>query len=338
MDNNTVNADDQRDQRLGRRPDVDAASAQAGAPSTEDNSVNRIADINPDDIESIEVLKGASASAIYGSKASAGVVIITTKKGTSGKPRWDVNGQIGKFGLANEYSIRTFGTLNDAQTWYRADRLGIPDTGAAAANANAYIKSQYAGPQDYQRQLFSNPLVANQVNVSVSGTSGPTQYFLSGLTKYDEGIMNNTGYNKQGVRTNITETFEPNLLVGVNLNYVHDVTRRGISGNDNIGISPYNVFSTLPGFLALNKPNAAGVWPLTGPSLTQNFGPANPFADAALIDTPAGSQPHDRRRIVELDAVQGGAPIARAVNLTGGADLASLNDQFYAPPTCRSSR
>ena len=50
---------------------------------------NRIADLNPDDIESIEVLKGASASAIYGSKASSGVVIITTKKGTTGKPQWN---------------------------------------------------------------------------------------------------------------------------------------------------------------------------------------------------------------------------------------------------------
>src|SRR5581483_1430380 len=55
------------------------------APNQQDLGVNRIADINPDDIESIEILKGASASAIYGSKASAGVVIITTQKGTAGK-------------------------------------------------------------------------------------------------------------------------------------------------------------------------------------------------------------------------------------------------------------
>ena len=63
-----------------------------------------MADINPDDIESIEILKGASASAIYGSKASAGVVIITTKRGTTGKPKWNVSSQVGHFALSNTYA------------------------------------------------------------------------------------------------------------------------------------------------------------------------------------------------------------------------------------------
>ena len=66
-------------------------------PDEQDLSPNRIADLNPDDIESIEVLKGASASAIYGSKASAGVIIITTKKGTPGKPKWSFSQKVGQF-------------------------------------------------------------------------------------------------------------------------------------------------------------------------------------------------------------------------------------------------
>ena len=74
VDNETVNAGDNAINHSRRRRDVDAGKRPAAAPSGQDNSVNRIADINPDDIESIEVLKGASASAIYGSKASAGVV------------------------------------------------------------------------------------------------------------------------------------------------------------------------------------------------------------------------------------------------------------------------
>src|ERR1700727_3016748 len=100
----------------GRRP------TQRRQPrGTQDNGVNRIADINPDDIESIEVLKGASASAIYGSKASAGVVIITTKKGVSGKPKWDVGQQVGHFSQENTLPIRTFPTLGSAQLWYIND-------------------------------------------------------------------------------------------------------------------------------------------------------------------------------------------------------------------------
>ncbi len=86
VDNETVNADENAINNSGGGITSTGASA-SGAPSVQDNGVNRIADINPDDIESLEVLKGASASAIYGSKASAGVVVITTKRGTSGKPR-----------------------------------------------------------------------------------------------------------------------------------------------------------------------------------------------------------------------------------------------------------
>ena len=55
------------------------------SPADQDNSINRIADLNPNDIENVEVLKGASASAIYGSKASNGVILITTKRGRSGR-------------------------------------------------------------------------------------------------------------------------------------------------------------------------------------------------------------------------------------------------------------
>ena len=65
--------------------------AQAGGnPRNQDNPVNRIADINPEDIERIEVLKGGSAAAIYGSKATNGVIIITTKRGQVGKPQFNI--------------------------------------------------------------------------------------------------------------------------------------------------------------------------------------------------------------------------------------------------------
>ena len=64
-----------------------AASGGASPNSNQDNATNRIADINPEDIENIEILKGASASAIFGSRGAAGVIIITTKKGKSGKTK-----------------------------------------------------------------------------------------------------------------------------------------------------------------------------------------------------------------------------------------------------------
>ncbi len=300
-----------------------AGGANQTAPGDQDNSVNRIADLNPDDIESLEVLKGASASAIYGSKASAGVVIITTKRGTSGKAKWTVSNQVGHTSLANEFPIRTFGTLASAEAWQNTVS-GATTPKEIAAN-NAFISGVYGGPQNLQVQLFSNPQASYQTNINVSGSSGSTQYYLSGLTKYDNGTMYNTGYNKQSIRTNIAEQFSPNLTVSTNLNYIHNTTRRGIAGNDNIGISPYDVFSYTPGFVNLQKKNPDGSWAVNP------FGPANPFADAAEINTPQ-----------QTSRFIGGGSVnwtpwktdkqSLQFNATGGADLASQADLLYAPP------
>jgi TonB-dependent starch-binding outer membrane protein SusC len=323
VNNETINAGDNAIDRGGGGL-TSTGQGAATAPSGQDNSPNRMADINPDDIESIEILKGASASAIYGSKASAGVVIITTKRGTTGKAKWDVSNKLGHFALSNTYAIRNFPTLSSAQAWYVNDVAR--DTAAAAIAAdNSFISSVYAGPQDYQTQLFGNPQVAYQTNVSVSGSSGSASYFLSGLSKYDNGTMYNTGYNKQSVRANITQQAAASLSVSANLNYIHDVTRRGITGNDNIGISPYDVFSYTPGFLALNQLSPDGSWE------HNPFGPANPFADAYEIQTPQ-----------QLSRFIGGGSInwtpwktehqSVQLQMIGGADLSSLQDLLYAPP------
>src|SRR5262249_531533 len=112
-------------------------TATSNAPSREDNGVNRIADINPADIESMEVLKGASASGIYGSKASAGVIIITTKRGTPGKPKWNLSSQVGHFEIANTLPLRTFPTLGSAEKW-----------AAEFGQSKDTVDKYYAGPQD----------------------------------------------------------------------------------------------------------------------------------------------------------------------------------------------
>jgi TonB-dependent starch-binding outer membrane protein SusC len=167
--------------------------------------------------------------------------------------------------------------------------------------------------------------VSYEGDVSVSGTSGHTRYYLSGTSKYDNGTMRNTGYSKQSIRSNITQEFAPNFHVSANLSYVNDNTRRSITGNDNIGISPYNVFSTTPQFVNLAA-TANGLW------ANNPFGNANPFADAELIATPEN-----------VNRFIGGGTLAwtvfqrehQSLDLTviGGADLTNLSDLLYAPPT-----
>jgi TonB-dependent starch-binding outer membrane protein SusC len=287
--------------------------------STQDLSPNRIADLNPEDIETIEVLKGASASAIYGSKASAGVIIITTKKGKAGKPRIELSQKVGHYSLSNTYGLRTFPTKASAIAW-----------GNEYGYAPATIAAEYGGPQNYQSQLFGSNQLSYETDASISGISNSTQYFLSGLAKYDNGTMTNTGYNKQTVRSNITQTLASNLTATANLNFAHSVTRRGVSGNDNIGVSPYDVFSYTPQFITLNK-QVNGAWPINP------FGPANPFADAAEIQTPE-----------TVNRFIGGGNIdweplhlpnqTLHVTFIGGADYTTQNDLFYAPPDLQVER
>jgi TonB-dependent starch-binding outer membrane protein SusC len=285
--------------------------------NSQDNSPNRIADLNPNDIESIEVLKGASASAIYGSKASSGVIIITTKKGNAGKPQWNFSQKLGHFELANTYDLRQFPTLKSAQAW----------AATYGSNYNISVDSAtklYAGPQDYQDQLFGNPQASYESDLSVAGTSGKTQYFLSGLTKYDNGIMLNTGYNKQTVRSNVTQHLSDALSVTANLTYANSNTRRGVTGNDNIGISPYDVFSYTPQFVLLDRKSNL-VWP------SNPFGPANPFADAWEIQTPEIVNRFIGGGNVDWTPYRSSVQSVR-FNFQGGADLTDQSDKFYAPP------
>jgi TonB-linked SusC/RagA family outer membrane protein len=305
---------------------ITSAQRSAGVgPSSQDLGVNRIADLNPDDIESIEVLKGASASAIYGSKASAGVVVITTKRGTAGKPVWSFSQKVGHFSDSHGLSIRKFPTLGSAQAWYVND-ITHDSSPAAIAADNAFISGVYAGPQDYQGSLFSNGQVSYETDLSVSGTQGASQYFLSGLAKYDNGTLINTGYNKQSIRANVTQQVARSLTATANLFYANSQTRRGISGNDNNGSSPYDVFSYTPQFVGLSHRAPDGTWTVNP------FGPANPFADAYQIATPENTQRFIAGGNIDWTPYSTEHQ-SLEVRVVGGADIAHVRDDLFAPPS-----
>src|SRR5256885_878967 len=119
--------------------------AQVGIATIEDNPVNRLADLNPNQIESIEVLKGAAAAAIYGAKAANGVVIITTKRGRSGPPRFSAVQRIGTYRPARLVGSRHFtqATLGNAVVDASSDAQAL----ASSLGANVpYF--------DYQGEIF----------------------------------------------------------------------------------------------------------------------------------------------------------------------------------------
>jgi len=143
--------------------------------SSQDQMVNRIADLNPNDIESIQVLKGPSASSIYGSLGTNGVIIITTKQGRSGKPQVDLTQRFGQSRLANKIGLRCFTSAAEVAA------AGLKSAGMDSIAFNAApVKCN-----DFEDQLYnSNHALDYQTIGSIrGGTDSGLNYFVSGLGK-----------------------------------------------------------------------------------------------------------------------------------------------------------
>jgi TonB-linked SusC/RagA family outer membrane protein len=245
---------------------TDAARGRNDA-SNQDNGANRIADLNPNDIESIEILKGASASAIYGSKASNGVIIIKTKSGTTGRTVVDVTQRFGTSWLAKKYDLRRY-TL--------AEAIATAPSRFSAADVTANYNS-CGGFCDVQQELFGEHPLSFETSVSGRGGSDRTTFFASGLNKYDGGIERNTDYRKQSLRLNVTQLLGEKVSVQLNNNLVRTYTRRGISNNDNANITPAFVMAGNPSWFDMRPTGDLYPVPIFG---------ANLFQDRDFLDTP----------------------------------------------------
>jgi TonB-linked SusC/RagA family outer membrane protein len=228
---------------------------------TQDAQVNRVADLNPADIETVEVLKGASASAIYGSRASNGVVIITTKRGSSGAPSLRVTQRFGTYQLSNKLGARRFNTLAEAQaTW-----------GATAAT---YFQQGVA--YDHEEQLAGRSPLSSETLVDMSGGGEATKYFISGAWKDDAGIIENTGFERQSLRANLDQRFSDKLNLSVGSNIIRTLASRGLTNNDNASVSFYMTFPFTPSFVDLGR-NPDGTFK------RNPFVASNPIQTAALM-------------------------------------------------------
>ena len=246
---------------------VITAAAGGNFSSTQDQRVNRTADLNPNDIENIQILKGPSASSIYGSRGTNGVIIITTKQGLAGKSTLDLTQRFGSASISNKIPIRCF------KSGAEVDAAGFDSTGFGAAPNKC---------NDYQQQLYGEHPFNYQTIGSLRGaSSGGTNYFISGLVQHDGGLVRNDNYNKQSLRINLGHKFGGRLTLRSNSELIHSLTARGISGNDNTGINPYTTFSSVPSFFDMRR-RADGSFP-KGLDVVNN---SNPFQNAELIKTP----------------------------------------------------
>lgn len=183
---------------------IDDGSVGAGA--TARNPLNML---NPNDIESIEVLKDASASAIYGSRASNGVVIITTKKGTAGRTKVEYGTYVGIQEVSRKVGVLTAPAYMTVLNDIRRDR------GEALEFKPEDIQRIGAGT-DWQDAIFRQAPIQNH-QLSFSGGSDKTRYFASLNYFNQQGIVRNSGIQKYIARLNLDQVVSERFKFGINL-------------------------------------------------------------------------------------------------------------------------
>ncbi len=210
-------------------------------------SQNRLADINPNDIDHIEVIKGAAAAAIYGARANNGVVQLFTKRGKEGKPTVTFNSSVKVSSIRKTLQVNKVpfvfnnpGSLTDLTT--------TPVT-------------RY----DYQDDIFRKA-IGTENNLSVSGGTSLTKYFISLSNLNNQGIVGNTNFNRTSLRFNLDQKVNKYISVNVGAGFTYSLTKDIPNGGIN------SDYGALTGFIFANNYVDAHKNPVTGlyPDVTIN--------------------------------------------------------------------
>ncbi len=189
----------------------------------EENSGNRIADIDPNDIETIEVLKGASAAAIYGTRANAGVVIITTKRGKEGKTNIRFSQDTGFNTIIRRLGLRPW-TAASVEAAFGTDELALFNQ--AIANG---------GLIDYEDEIYGETGFISESKISASGGNEKTKFYVGASYRDEDGIIQNTGFERFSLRANIDHRISKTFDFSASVNYVQSSASRSFTGNENEG-------------------------------------------------------------------------------------------------------
>jgi TonB-linked SusC/RagA family outer membrane protein len=188
-----------------------------------------LSDINPNDIESMEVLKDASAAAIYGSRAANGVILITSKKGTTQKPTVRINAFYGISQIGHTVKLLSPERYLQKTLDYRA-QSGLP---ADPANVASYLTTSEAA--NYKAGITLDPWKAasqpgriGSYDLSLSGRNDATNYYLSAAYTDEQGLILNDNQKRVTLRANVENQVAKWLTVGLNSTFI----RRDLSGRE----------------------------------------------------------------------------------------------------------
>jgi len=208
---------------------VDGIPITNGDQGNYGGATNPLADLNPNDIESLEVLKDASAAAIYGARAANGVVLVTTKKGKAGKTSISLNYQSGVSQETRRVSFlnsEQYASLIFQSAKYNDDRFGVPITDPSSDTQYAKDLMSYhsfgqwdTDPKktyDWQDQAFQKGKF-DQADVQISGGNDKTKIFASLQYLEQKGIMYGNSFNRITGRVNIDHQANDWLNIGFSM-------------------------------------------------------------------------------------------------------------------------
>ncbi len=289
----------------------------------QDDSVNRLTDLNPNDIASIEILRGAAASSIYGSKGVNGVVIITTNRGKAGKPRANIVQRVGFSELERGFGTRAFDTTS-AISLYASSGDAKADS-ASRALIMSYLVNGKLPNYDHMQEVAGNKPINYETQLDVSGGSGETRYFLSGNVKGDGGIINNTGAQRQTLRANIDQSFSDRFSIAFSSAFNRTTTQRGFTNNDNNGASITYAIAYIPGFIPIEPVN--GVYP--NPGIT--YLGSNPLQNIEIGKNDETALRFTGGLTATYQAVTSATQNLKIVG-AGGIDFFNQKNEVFAPP------
>ncbi len=217
---------------------VDGIPITTESQSTNGASTNPLADINFNDVESVEILKDASSGAIYGSRASNGVVLITTKRGKEGKTKININYF---YGSSKETHRREF--MNAQQ---------YVDFTRQAGGKESRLKRYSAGNDEYktakvntdwQDQVFRNAPV-QQFDINLTGGNEKTKFYISAQYSDQNGILVGNRFQRLNGRINVDHKISEKLKIGLNFNLIKSINDR--LSNDDAFSTPLQIVSLSP--------------------------------------------------------------------------------------------
>ena len=291
-----------------------------------EGGVSPLSLINPQDIESIEVLKDVSATAIYGSRGANGVVIVTTKKGQKGTSQIRYNYQLAIGAPAKKLSVM------NAQQWARYQKDYFYNKGGYT---DAEIDALGEGA-DWQSAVLRST-VSHTHNLSISGGDDRTRYVVAGNIVRQEGILLNTGYQRSGLRVNIDRHVSDRLTIGATTNVSRNrqdglTTTTGVSFNS----SPFQGGITNSLTYALLMPPVVPIYKNDG-----SYNYSNPYEYAYFImgeiaANPVSDLESSVAETIDDDAIGNAFANLRLTDdllakATFGFDIDNLTQNYFAP-------